>query len=115
HLKALNPDLTIVGHVDKPLNARGEGKPVASPKHFPFKPRLLVGRSSKCDVMLANPGVSRFHAELCRREDGRIILRDLKSANGTFVNGATVAGVLELGKDFSIRIGPFIIVTVHGY
>jgi len=31
-------------------------------------------------------GVSRFHA-MIEREDGRLILTDLKSTNGTFVNG----------------------------
>ena len=102
-------DLTIVGHVDKskPVDAAGTSAP--STRHFSFKPCLLIGRSPECDVLLASPGISRFHAELCRKEDGRITLRDLDSANGTFVNGTPFAGLLELGKDFRIRIGPFII------
>jgi ABC-type multidrug transport system ATPase subunit len=107
--KTPNPDLTIVGHVDKPIPASKRRTSEGSPKHFPLKTRLLIGRAPECDVLLASPGVSRFHAELRQMNDGRIILRDLNSANGTFVNGAPLTGLLELGKNYRIRIGPFII------
>ena len=39
----------------------------------------------------------------------RIMIRDLDSANGTLVNGSPFSGLLELNKNSSIRIGPFII------
>ncbi|MEI6421611.1 MAG: FHA domain-containing protein, partial [Lentisphaerota bacterium] len=107
--KAQNLDLTIVGHVDKPKNLDAKVTAASSPRHFPFKPRLLIGRSPESDVLLDSPGVSRFHAELCRKEDGRITFRDLNSVNGTFVNGAPFTGLMELCKDSRIRIGPFII------
>jgi ABC-type multidrug transport system ATPase subunit len=50
----------------------------------------VIGRAPGCDVVLADPLVSRRHAEL--RPDGsgwRIV--DLSSGNGTFVNGRRVA------------------------
>jgi predicted component of type VI protein secretion system len=50
---------------------------------------LLVGRHHGCDVVLADPSVSRRHAQL-RFRDGSWILRDLDSTNGTTVNGQTV-------------------------
>jgi hypothetical protein len=51
--------------------------------------RLVIGRSSRCQLVLAHDTVSRRHAEL-RIEDGRWLLRDLGSSNGTWVNGRRV-------------------------
>jgi pSer/pThr/pTyr-binding forkhead associated (FHA) protein len=51
---------------------------------------VLIGRSSSCQIVLGDDTVSRRHAEL-RFEDGRWLLRDLGSSNGTYVNGRWVA------------------------
>lgn len=107
--KSPDKDLTIVGHADKPTSTSAGTAAVNLPRHFSLKARLRIGRAPECDVLLAGSGVSRFHAELCRKDDGRIMLRDLNSVNGTFVNGATFTGLLELTKDSKVRIGPFII------
>jgi hypothetical protein len=50
---------------------------------------LTLGRHRSCDVVLADPLVSRRHAQL-RFRDGRWIVRDLTSTNGTIVNGTRV-------------------------
>ena len=50
---------------------------------------LVIGRSSACQIVLGDDTVSRRHAEL-RFEDGRWLLRDLGSSNGTYVNGRWV-------------------------
>ena len=50
---------------------------------------LLIGRSSSCDVVLSDLSVSRHHVRLFYR-DGKWVLHDLKSTNGTSVNGARV-------------------------
>lgn len=50
---------------------------------------LSVGRLDSCDVVLDDPLVSRHHAQL-RFRDGRWILRDLGSTNGTFLNGLRI-------------------------
>ncbi len=65
---------------------------------------LLVGRHHECDVvLLGSTGVSRRHARLIFR-DGNWVLQDLKSTNGTTVNGVRVGrcevrpgDLLELG------------------
>lgn len=46
---------------------------------------IRVGRSSGCDLVVQDPTVSRVHAEI-RMESERLILLDLDSTNGTFVN-----------------------------
>ena len=51
--------------------------------------RVRLGRAPRNDVLLNDPEVSKFHAEIAVDENG-IVLRDLGSSNGTFVNGAPV-------------------------
>jgi len=65
---------------------RGLGLPLAADLEHA---RVLIGRSSACQLVLADDTVSRRHAEL-RIEDGRWHLRDLGSSNGTWVNGRRV-------------------------
>jgi ABC-type multidrug transport system ATPase subunit/pSer/pThr/pTyr-binding forkhead associated (FHA) protein/ABC-type multidrug transport system permease subunit len=68
--------------------------------------RLTLGRDESNDVVLDDPNVSRFHAEVVRDGDGRIEVRDLTSRNGTRVNGQlTRRAPLETGSD--IGIGPY--------
>lgn len=55
-------------------------------------PVTLLGRGTDCDLRLVDAGVSRHHAEL-RVEDGQVVLVDLGSTNGTFVNGQPVRRV----------------------
>ena len=46
----------------------------------------MIGRNPSCDLVLADPTVSRRHAELRRDGDGWV-LADLHSSNGTWLNG----------------------------
>ena len=56
-------------------------------------PVTMLGRGTDCDLRLVDPGVSRHHAEL-RVEDDEVVLVDLGSTNGTFVNGQPVRRVV---------------------
>ena len=49
-------------------------------------PRTVIGRRSECDVQITSPMVSRKHCALVDRE-GTLMVQDLGSSNGTFVNG----------------------------
>ncbi|MDE2481083.1 MAG: FHA domain-containing protein [bacterium] len=51
--------------------------------------RATIGRSEECDIFLVDPSVSRTHAEI-RIERDAVLLDDLGSTNGTFVNGERV-------------------------
>ena len=49
-----------------------------------------IGRDPANVVAIIDPSVSRKHCLLRREEDGRFLIRDLDSRNGTLVNGITV-------------------------
>lgn len=50
---------------------------------------LTIGRDPCCDVVLSDPSVSRRHARVMLRQ-GRWVLQDLASTNGTLLNGRRV-------------------------
>lgn len=68
---------------------------------------LFIGRAQHCDLMLGDASVSREHAHILF-ENGRIVVRDLGSSNGTFCNDRRLApgaprplnagDVLRIGK-----------------
>jgi len=51
---------------------------------------VLVGTHTSCDVVLADAAVSRFHFEIRSEPDGRLLIRDLESTNGTRVGGVSI-------------------------
>lgn len=50
----------------------------------------IIGRSPTCQIKLASNSVSKEHASVLLTEDGKIILTDMNSRNGSFVNGLRV-------------------------
>jgi hypothetical protein len=76
---------------------------------WPLDTTARIGRSSSCDLVLADDAVSRRHAEIALR-GGVCVIRDLGSCNGTLVNGRPVQRArlrrgdeLQLGETF-IRV-----------
>lgn len=62
-----------------------------------------IGRLPSCDVVLTDPGASREHARISRRNDGYVVT-DMGSTNGTLVNGDPVSEQLLVDGD-RITIG----------
>ena len=62
-----------------------------------------LGRSSKSDVSLHDPGISRVHCQLTYRE-GKVEVTDLNSSNGTFVNKRRVHDA-QLSEQDQVTIG----------
>ena len=67
----------------------------------------MIGRAAESDLVLDDAEVSRAHAEIVRTADGGLELRDLGSANGTFVDGVPVTGPVRLAGGERLQIGPF--------
>jgi hypothetical protein len=64
----------------------------------------VLGRSPQCDLPIPSAGASRRHAHVCWETDG-IVIRDLSSTNGTFVNGEKLTGPRTLEPGDRIMIG----------
>jgi hypothetical protein len=61
---------------------------------FPIEEEsTLIGRDGDCDIQLVESAASRKHALLSVEENGRVILRDLGSRNGTWVAGRRIEEV----------------------
>lgn len=54
------------------------------------RPRTSIGRARESEIQIAVRGVSRMHAVVIRDESGSCTVRDLGSANGTYVNGVRI-------------------------
>src|ERR671924_331665 len=73
-------------------------------EHAIDKQSVVIGRSKDCDVRVADPNVSRRHAEV-RQEGTTYWLVDLGSTNGTFVNGVKVSRARKLTPGDLVRVG----------
>jgi hypothetical protein len=74
---------------------------------FPF---VTLGRTRNNDVVLPEVTVSRFHAFFKKSDDGRMILQDAGSTNGTAVNGKPVpvqgkGAPIQLKSGDNLRFG----------
>ncbi|MCC9655456.1 FHA domain-containing protein [Rhodopirellula halodulae] len=79
--------------------------------------RFLIGRSESCQLRPKSESVSRRHCILALK-DGRVLVQDLKSRNGTYVNEkrlpADKAKVLKDGDQLRIGRLMFTLVIEHG-
>ena len=66
---------------------------------------ILIGRHPDCGVQLKSSAVSRRHARVFIK-DGRYLIEDLGSGNGTSVNGQTIASATPLEAQDRIKLGP---------
>lgn len=58
-------------------------------KRYPIEGAMVLGRTADCELAFSYDRLSRRHAEL-KIIDGVLVVRDLDSSNGTFVNGEKV-------------------------
>jgi len=82
-------------------------------QEFPlYEEGTILGRGKSCDITIPGTHLSRNHAELVIR-DGQLKIRDLESANGTFLNEERISEATAAPDDilrmdvYSFRIvGP---------
>lgn len=98
-------DLVSIGKVDlEVIDPKMEARPAVSEttgwalkanhaalanRVYPINTETVIGRSRECDISLAAAHLSRRHVKLFVQE-GLLYLRDLGSANGTYLNGERV-------------------------
>jgi pSer/pThr/pTyr-binding forkhead associated (FHA) protein len=64
----------------------------------------VLGRSAEADVLLDDPYASEFHMRLVANEKG-LVLHDLGSTNGTYINGRRVTAPTTLRRGDTIQVG----------
>ena len=69
---------------------------------------ITIGRVDENDICLPKGNISKKHTRIVVK-DGRIIVLDLKSTNGTYVNGKKLAGPQVISPDDKVYIGDFIL------
>jgi pSer/pThr/pTyr-binding forkhead associated (FHA) protein len=65
---------------------------------------LNIGRSKENEIVIDNDDVSKFHCQLIIDDDKNIFINDLKSLNGTFVNGKKIFGNYKLNYTDKVSI-----------
>jgi pSer/pThr/pTyr-binding forkhead associated (FHA) protein len=66
---------------------------------------VIIGREApSAKFVIADPAVSRRHAQISRQDDGYMI-EDLNSTNGTFINAQRVVGAVPLTPGDLIELG----------
>ena len=73
-------------------------------REFPIGGSLVIGRDPSAGIVLEDTEVSRRHAQVAPRSSGMVI-EDLGSTNGTFVNGEQIEGERSLHGGEKVRIG----------
>ena len=102
---ALPPAETVVTTT---IAAHNGHQPEKSELHFEAgKQRLRVGRDAQNELLLDKVDVSRFHASLMLRSDGRLLIADLGSRNGTWINGQRLENgqVYEINNNDLLKFG----------
>jgi pilus assembly protein CpaF len=72
------------------------------------KNELTIGRLPGNDIVLGKGNVSKYHSRIVAK-DGKFIIVDMKSTNGTFVNGKKIAAPQVLKPTDQVAIGDYII------
>ncbi|HSR97633.1 MAG TPA: ATPase, T2SS/T4P/T4SS family, partial [Kofleriaceae bacterium] len=72
------------------------------------KPEVTIGRVQGNDIVLPKGNVSKRHARIVLK-DGKFIIVDLKSTNGTYVNGRKITSPLVVKDSDKIYIGDFVV------
>lgn len=77
-------------------------------RHALVRPLAVIGRVPQADVYIESPDISRRHAEL-DVAGSSVLLRDLGSVNGTYLNGARVGAPVLLQDGDLIRLGKVVL------
>lgn len=84
---------------------RARSAPAREVVVMPHEDSVLLGRSSVCERVLDDEGVSRRHALLRATADGAWRLVDLASTNGTWLNGRRVHHSRRVSDGDELRLG----------
>lgn len=121
----IKPPAGVAGFVDAPKKkgkrksrrqARPAGKRGAIPqlvvvepatdkgRSYPLGDELTVGRAAGCHVTVDDTYVSQMHSRVYQR-NGQLMVEDLGSTNGTYLNGVKVTGPMVIQRGDKLKVG----------
>lgn len=71
-------------------------------EEFPLVNEMLVGREVECQIALNSGHISRYHAKITQTPAG-VVVEDLRSTNGTFINGRRISSPQTLTVGDEVR------------
>ena len=87
-----------------PMQVNLEIRERGSVRTHQARPPFEVGRTKEADIVLHDPEVSRRHARF-ESQNGVVYVEDIKSRNGTFLNGRRVTEAIEIRSGDEIDVG----------
>lgn len=95
----------FIGHLAGASPPREGFAIIHGSKEYPLRSgSQIIGRGKDVDIPLYTPSTSRHHARI-DLQAGEILLTDLESRHGTFVNGKRITGAVNLTAGDEIVIG----------
>jgi pSer/pThr/pTyr-binding forkhead associated (FHA) protein len=82
------------------VDGKHRGQLIALPRT-----QFVIGRDPTCHLRPVSTDVSKFHCAIAHLGD-RISVRDLKSTNGTFLNGARITSTAKAHDGDLLEVGP---------
>jgi predicted component of type VI protein secretion system len=82
------------------LEGKAKGREIPLPST-----QFIIGRATACHLRPHSTMVSKYHCAI-GRSGGSLIVRDLKSRNGTFVNDEQISGAVRLKDGDTLAVGP---------
>ena len=82
------------------LDGKHRGQKIALPPT-----QFVIGRDGSCHLRPVSTDVSKFHCAIAHMDD-RIVVRDLKSTNGTILNGGRITGTAKARDGDVLEVGP---------
>jgi pSer/pThr/pTyr-binding forkhead associated (FHA) protein len=78
--------------------------PAQAGRRYPLGDEVTVGRAAGCQIIVDDTYVSQLHARLFMR-DGQLLVEDLGSTNGTYLNRAKVSGPMVMQRGDRLQVG----------
>lgn len=82
------------------LEGKAKGREIPLPST-----QFIIGRATACHLRPHSAMVSKYHCAI-GRSGGHVMVRDLKSRNGTFVNDEQINGAVRLKDGDTLAVGP---------
>jgi pSer/pThr/pTyr-binding forkhead associated (FHA) protein len=76
---------------------------LSNPHWVVDRPEMVLGRDDGCDIVIPVRQISRQHVRILL-EGGACVIEDMRSKNGTWVNGYRLTGMRQLEDGDEIRI-----------